>query len=599
MSGYINLSDADKPKRQDVIFLFGAGASVDAGVPDTYKFVEDFESYVKEVHPEFYETLLKILKIREVYNIEVISKERPHVDVEQLLDTLRRLIEREKEPLLYFYEEKQFCSDLKQGNFSELERLLQNFIRKKVIVEEEDNLEYLKELLKFDPPLEVFSTNYDTCIEQLCYLTHRRYTDGFDIYWNEENFEEYSDVKHYKLHGSVIWYQNMKTKECVKIPVHAFGEEKPLDLRLIYGEDVKPLLIYPAQKAEYVEPLTDLQLMFKKRLFLKETKFVVVVGYSFRDDYIVHMLWDAARANNDLHVVLIGPNAQEHFDRKLKYIDKSKNALSRIHDRVVCLPYPFSTVVYQLKNNYLRTLEYICRLERDFINSEKTGGTPAWQDLLRICLEGEFLTKAETILGEKIRKSWDELEFNPPQNRLILAFIGLLHSVSCRDSYEDRWLKRVNDTLRMFSVENLHLSSTGRGLALFHFRQNDNNYDLKQFLKEWIAPLVTEKRKKTELLSPKFEKSLERINPSLNKLEEFHNYLDNLAKGVSWVNYKEAESDSAEVKSFMSQFESARKSGVFISPEPDSLILGVERGRLKSFLGAESFEFRLQQEQNP
>ena len=34
--------------RQDVIFFFGAGASVDAGIPDTYEFVEGFKSYIRK-----------------------------------------------------------------------------------------------------------------------------------------------------------------------------------------------------------------------------------------------------------------------------------------------------------------------------------------------------------------------------------------------------------------------------------------------------------------------------------------------------------------------------------------------------------------------
>jgi len=185
------------------------------------------------------------------------------------------------------------------------------------------------------------------------------------------------DVKHYKMHGSVIWYEDMKTKECVKIPVHAFFEGKPVALKLIYGEDVKPLLIYPAQKAEYVEPLTDLQLMFKNRLFNEKTKFLVVVGYSFRDDYIVHMLWDAARVNENLHVILIAPNAQQIYENKLKLINKKQNDLSQIHDRVLCLPYPFSTAIYQLKNHYLGELTQFLNTFAGALDTERTGfGVP-------------------------------------------------------------------------------------------------------------------------------------------------------------------------------------------------------------------------------
>ena len=192
-----------------------------------------------------------ILKIIEKFN-EKKSNEEKRVDVEQLLDILRRLIERKSDVLFSFYESKNCDIDIDESTLGLLKNLLEDYIRERVIIEDEAKLDYLKELLAFDKPVEIFSTNYDTCIEQLSHANHMRYTDGFDIYWSPGNFDEEFDIKHYKMHGSVIWYEDVKTKECVKIPVHAFVEGKPVALRLIYGEDVKPLLIYPAQKAEYV-----------------------------------------------------------------------------------------------------------------------------------------------------------------------------------------------------------------------------------------------------------------------------------------------------------------------------------------------------------
>jgi NAD-dependent SIR2 family protein deacetylase len=241
------MDQANNPQENKIIFLLGAGASVDAGVPDTYSFVSEFESYIRKTYSELSIVLRIILDVREKYNIAI--QEKKEVDVEQLLDTLRRLIDREKDPLLYFYKLDEFFLNGRHEELIALEKYLQNYIRKRVIIQDEDRLEYLKELFKFDKPLEVYSTNYDTCIEQLCYTHHRLYTDGFDINWSERNFLEFYDIKHYKLHGSVIWYQNLRTKECIKIPVNAFREEEPLDLQLIYGESVKLLLIYPAQKA--------------------------------------------------------------------------------------------------------------------------------------------------------------------------------------------------------------------------------------------------------------------------------------------------------------------------------------------------------------
>ncbi len=83
-------------KQNKTIFLLGAGASVDTGIPDTYSFVDQFYDYFTKTHPELKMLLRLIIDIREKYNTDRQTKKE--VDVEQLLDTLRRLIDREKDP---------------------------------------------------------------------------------------------------------------------------------------------------------------------------------------------------------------------------------------------------------------------------------------------------------------------------------------------------------------------------------------------------------------------------------------------------------------------------------------------------------------------
>lgn len=575
--------------KREIIFLFGAGASIDAGIPDTYKFVEDFAAHIKSNYPQLSKSLSNIIKIRESYNKRIYGSEKQRVDVEQLLDTLRRLINREKEPLLDFYEEKQFCKDLPENDFSEMQKLLEDFIREKVIAKEE-KLEYLKGLLKFDTPIEIYSTNYDTCIEQLSYLNHMRYTDGFDVYWNKKNFDESYDVKHYKLHGSIIWYQNIKTKECVKIPVHAFSEGKSVNLQLIYGEDVTPLLIYPAQKSYYIEPLTDLQLMFKERLFNKETKVVVIVGYSFRDDYIIHMLWDAARANEDLHIILIAPNSKEIFDRKLKFIEK--DSPSRIQGRVICLPYPFSTVISLLKNNYLRNLSELRNTERDNINKEKRGEYVNWEAMLQNAIDCEFLTKAESTI-EKLGKDWGETEMagRNSQSWLHYAIKGLLSSIALEDGNEDIWIKRVNKSLKFFDAENLHITGVGLNGVNINFRVQERNYqrdiNFYEAANYWIDPVFSEREQKRRLLGPAFETKLVKISKDFDTLVRFGQYVSSINFPSLWKNYIELRSNDKDVSRL-----SAILSSVPVDWEVvEKMVLDIERRTLKEAIGANSIQF--------
>lgn len=573
--------------RREVIFLFGAGASVDADIPDTYQFVEDFKNHVKQNHSQLYDALLKIIQVREGFNQNFYGSEKK-VDIEELLDTLQRLISKDKEPLLDFYEAKEFWSTLEENHFPELKTHLEDFVRERVIAKEE-NLEYLKELLNFDSPLEIYSTNYDTCIEQLSYLNHRKYTDGFDVYWDKENFEKKGyDIKHYKMHGSVIWYQNEKTKECVKIPVRAFSEKgEPVKLKLIYGEEVKPLLIYPAQKAEYIEPLTDLQLLFKERLLNKETKVVVVVGYSFRDSYIVHMLWDAARVNEDLHVILVSPNAQELFNNKLKFIDK--DSLSRINDRVICLPYQFCNVIGKLKNHYCRLLLELCKTEKEVMNSERGGinVNSNWQSLLRTAIDGEFLTKAESIL-ERLGKDWHNLDFGsfPYHSSLLYALRGWLTSIALNDGNESNWLKRVNEALAIINTKNMRVPRADLSGIDVIFRYHTENMGVIEIspynvVNDWMKYALLEKKNKVALLGSTLEAKLEKTNQAFCKLELFRDYMSTWLTKIEWTQYLKLRSQDKEISKLLSLLETPQDWNKI-----RDLVLDIERRHFTKLFGS-------------
>jgi hypothetical protein len=594
---------------KNVVFFFGAGASVDADVPNTYQFVNDFEFYMREKDSELYKLLLKILEIREQFNEQNFETEKKQVDVEQLLDTLNQLIERDKDVLLCFYDQKVFNPNVTEDaeKLQELKRLLEDFIREKVIVKEEKKLEYLKELLKFSFPLEIYSVNYDTCIEQLCHMNYLRYTDGFDTYWDRKNFEgDNLDVKHYKMHGSVIWYENKRTKECVKIPVHTFTDGKSTSLQLISGEEVKSLLIYPAQKMEYVEPLTELQLMFKERLANKNTNILVMVGYSFRDDYIIHMLWDAGRKNENLYIILVNPEAQELFQEKLRFINKKERDTSRIWDRTVCLPYPFSTVIYLLNNYYVRSIGNISRIWNELLGEEKFNVDPSraldqWVNLLKVCIECEFSTKAEQILENKIGTEWSEIPSSTHLNqreKILYGVKALVHSVIARDGFEDRWLNRVNKSIESLRVENLEVFETNiRGFQLMFKDVMDSTQSspLISVEKDLITPILSERNQKLKLLSPKFEKSLVRTEDSFMRLNEFRTYLVQLSGRIDWTNYSTIRSGAEELEKIKELLRDQSNQDRF--KELGELVLDIERKELVKIFGGTTFQFQFQDKQ--
>jgi len=312
--------------------------------------------------------------------------------------------------------------------------------------------------------------------------------------------------------------------------------------------------------------LTELQLMFKERLANENTKIVIVVGYSFRDDYIIHMLWDASRTNKDLHIVFISPTAQEHFENKLRFIDKEKKDLSRLCDRIGCLPYPFSTVIGRLiKKDLLRNIGNVVRIEKDLIEVEKRGARePEWENLLRICIDCEFSTKTKHILGQKIRKKWNEISFDLPQTSARLAVKAMLHSIIAQDGFENRWLNRVNESLDFLTIENLQVSRlTDEGFGLVFKVSSGDTHNFDSVRGKWVYPILLEWRDKLMLLTRKFEKNLSKVEQSFNRLETFREYLIKLGSWTTWNKYpiilKKKSLDQDAIREFKVILEAERK----------------------------------------
>ncbi|VVB94210.1 Uncharacterised protein [uncultured archaeon] len=116
-------------KSSEVVFLLGAGASVAAGVPDTYSFVKKFIESIDEQTKK--ETIEKIVQILEAWK-------KSDIDVELLLETLVKLKDKKQEPLLQFYDGGNFI--LK--GYAEKKPLiddLKDFIKSKAIVSGECN----------------------------------------------------------------------------------------------------------------------------------------------------------------------------------------------------------------------------------------------------------------------------------------------------------------------------------------------------------------------------------------------------------------------------------------------------------------------------
>ncbi|MGC1123261.1 MAG: SIR2 family protein [Candidatus Methanofastidiosia archaeon] len=302
-------------EKELVMFLIGAGASRPMGIPTMKKFTGIFESTIT-TEPVLYSYYNKI---KEKVNAE-------EMDIEELLVTLRRILSiggdmafdllnlRYSEQYQYFVKNDRYYYETILG------RLL-NFIRQKCIDYDRNMaLDLYKPLLDLsrEKKLHLFTTNYDSIIEDACVELHLDFEDGFVVHprggsiWDSERLGSSENINIYKLHGSISWYQDMRNNEIFKEP-RDLGETK----------NIRDMTIYPGEiKDDFHYPYDDLFSEFVRILF--SVKRCYVIGSSLRDRYLCDFLNVRLKQGN-FTLALISPNA----DRiKSAVFEKDKNVVS-------------------------------------------------------------------------------------------------------------------------------------------------------------------------------------------------------------------------------------------------------------------------------
>ncbi|MCK5724314.1 MAG: hypothetical protein KAI84_17410 [Gammaproteobacteria bacterium] len=124
--------------QNDVIFFLGAGASIEAGVPDTTKFI--YGQSEKDKIQGFLEYLTENNKDEELEVLNIIintlqeKNNNSTIDIELVLGTINALNKKKDFELIYFYKQDTFRFKSNQEQIlNDLEKLLKGFIRKKVV----------------------------------------------------------------------------------------------------------------------------------------------------------------------------------------------------------------------------------------------------------------------------------------------------------------------------------------------------------------------------------------------------------------------------------------------------------------------------------
>ena len=166
-------------------------------------------------------------------------------------------------------------------------------------------------------PVEFFTTNYDTLLEDALALNQVSYQDGFIggsvAFWNKKDIEIQPSTRAVvtKLHGSIDWY-HLHTD-----PSQLF-RVRPYDT---YPDNGGGVMIYP-QATKYLsaqrDPFSVLFQRFRHRLELGTDQVLLVCGYSFGDEHINAEIESAlSTARSQLTVIAFSNEYEEALPETL------------------------------------------------------------------------------------------------------------------------------------------------------------------------------------------------------------------------------------------------------------------------------------------
>ncbi|MCM8808054.1 MAG: SIR2 family protein [Candidatus Omnitrophica bacterium] len=279
-------------RKDEIIFLFGAGISADAEIPTSSKMIEEVERLISENQDwQEFKDLYYLIKsgVNFSYGIQGIP---PVFNIEVLVNILNELQKKEMHPLYPFIGSWHIkFAEVVGNNFKLIENLKKRIIEKlKEWVTPRDirtsnYLKKLKDLKKeINFPLRIFTLNYDLLIEKN--LNELKIERGFEEEtrrWNYKRFieiPEEPDIFLYKLHGSIDWERDPQTQ------IVTFVDSIPNEPDLIFGTQYK---------MQYIDPY--LFIISEFRHYCLKAKLIVCLGYSFSDEHINSILKQSLSLN--------------------------------------------------------------------------------------------------------------------------------------------------------------------------------------------------------------------------------------------------------------------------------------------------------------
>lgn len=338
---------------RNLSFLMGSGCSLgDNGIPTMMKLAAGFFEPDAKVLAAMSETLKKLVlsdeskALLDTYKIKY--NEEPFIkDLENFLGTLYSLrfyleqindkvelekidkvIDETKHFILY-----QCLNKDNEGKDTDIQDNYKNFYRKLSL--RDSNL----------PKPNIFTTNYDLYSEKAMDELGITYTNGFsgfiERYFNPSIFNyalaEQMDISSFKwnvidsyiylfkIHGSVNWIEVEDSNKLFRIKELQDSAYERLSKE-------KNLMIYPSpikQNASLGTPYSDLFREFQRRIAQNQSV-LVTMGYSFADEHINHLIYQALTIPTFRLVIF--SDLGEHLDDEYASIRPNIEKLRNLND---------------------------------------------------------------------------------------------------------------------------------------------------------------------------------------------------------------------------------------------------------------------------
>ncbi|MGH9325364.1 MAG: SIR2 family protein [Terriglobia bacterium] len=313
-------------RSKDIIFLLGAGASAEADIPVSGEMINRIESSLQREGTE--EGLYHHIKsaIHFSAGLKGCFGAAVPFNIETLVNTLYELERNEEHPLYPFIAawNSRFVA-LAGANFVEVRKFRKRILadlKRWMCPEDTAKADYYKGFgtiqRDLNYPLNVFSLNYDLCVERLASSEFRVETgfagSGPPHPWDWERFVDMEISNNlaphlvlYKLHGSINWKRNAATKELFSVEqIESVDED---NMEVIFGREFK---------LEAADPYLFFAYRFRDLSLV--ARLIVSLGYGFGDAHINKMLTQSLRNDPERRMLVIQRCDDSACDAKTKEI---------------------------------------------------------------------------------------------------------------------------------------------------------------------------------------------------------------------------------------------------------------------------------------